>query len=123
MEKKTTTYGELKQRKAELRDEMEAGTFTELDEYRQVVQAIKDAELELLWGITPNESYGELPRVKKCRKAALVSFAIAGIAAVILIFGLFGCNVAREGCHLIGAAGQDVGWMANKLGDNITTEK
>ena len=45
------------------------------------------------------------------------------IAAVILIFGLMGCAMAREGCHLIGAASQDVGWMANKLGDNIQTEK
>ena len=60
---------------------------------------------------------------KKCRTGAIVCFVVAGIAAVILVFGLFGCNVAREGCHLIGAAGQDVGWMANKIGDNITTEK
>ena len=80
---------------------MEAGTFTELDEYRQVVQAIKNAELMHLWGITPEESCGELPRAKKCRKAALVSFAIAGIVAAILIFGLFGC-------HTVNGVGRDL---------------
>ncbi len=98
-EQKQTTYGDLKQRKQEMRDE--GIVATHMEEYLQVLQAIKDAELELLWSITPNESYGELPRAKKCRKAALVSFAIAGIVAAILIFGLFGC-------HTVNGVGRDL---------------
>ena len=59
------------------------------------------------------------PVVYKRVKYAIIAISIA----VIVMIVLSGCNVAREGCHLIGAAGQDVGWMANKIGDNINTEK
>ena len=113
-EQKQTTYGDLKQRKQEMRDE--GIVATHMEEYLQVLQAIKDAELELLWSITPNESYGELSRAKKCRKAALVSFAIAGIAAVLLLFGLFGCQTFK------GATG-DSAWMLQKLSDNIMVQE
>ncbi len=60
---------------------------------------------------------------KKCRTGAIVCFVVAGIAAVILIFGLFGCNIARETMHLGGAACQDAGWLLQKGADNISTEK
>ena len=100
-EQKQTTYGELKQRKAELRNEMKNGDFGNFDEYVPVLQAIKNAELMHLYSITTDESCGELPRAKKCRKAALVCLAIAGIAAVILIFGLFGC-------HTVNGVGRDL---------------
>ena len=120
-ENKTTTYGDLKIRKQELRDKGIMGV--NMEEYLQNMNAIKDAEAVLLWGIVWEDIEPEQARRKKCRTGALICFAIAGIAAVILAVGLFGCNVAREGLHLVGAAGQDVGWMANKVAENINTEK
>ena len=51
--------------------------------------------------ISPERIEWVNPRAKKCRKAALVCFAIAGIAAVILIFGLFGC-------HTVNGVGRDL---------------
>lgn len=53
MEKKVTTYGELKCRKAELRNEMEDGDFSReaTEEYRIVLRLIKQAEKWLLWTI------------------------------------------------------------------------
>jgi len=53
MEKKTTTYGELKCRKAELRNEMEKGDFSRktVEEYHMILCLIKQAEIWLLWTI------------------------------------------------------------------------
>ena len=52
-ENKTTTYGDLKCRKAELREEMEKGSYQRetVEEYRSVLRAIKWAEAFLLWTI------------------------------------------------------------------------
>ncbi len=45
------TYGDLKMRKAELRNEMESGDYSNYEEYRRIVQWIKNEELWLLWRI------------------------------------------------------------------------
>jgi len=50
-EQKTTTYGDLKQRKVELQNKMEKGGYDRevVEEYRSVLRAIKWAEAWLLW--------------------------------------------------------------------------
>ena len=50
-QQETKTYGELKYRKAEIRNEMDAGNFQSTEEYSEVVAAIKRAESWLLWTI------------------------------------------------------------------------
>ena len=59
------------------------------------------------------------PKAYKRVKCMVIGITIAVLLAIVC----FGCNVAREGLHLVGAAGQDVGWMANKVAENIQTEK
>lgn len=113
-ENKTTTYGDLKCRKQEMRNEGILGV--NMEEYLQNMNAIKDAEAVLLWGITPDESCGELPRQRKCRTGALICFVIAGLATILLIFGLFGCQTFK------GATG-DTAWMFQKLSDNVQVDK
>ena len=51
MEKQQTTYGDLRRRKAEIRNEIEKSDFSNYDEYRCLLQRIKDAELWLLFRI------------------------------------------------------------------------
>ncbi len=64
------------------------------------------------------------PEQVKPKAYRRVKYTVIGITiAVLLAIVLSGCNVVREGCHLIGAAGQDVGWMANKIGDNINVKE
>ena len=48
---KQKTYGDLKQRKAEIRSEIEKGNFENYEEYRRLLQRIKDIESFLLWKI------------------------------------------------------------------------
>ncbi|KKL78872.1 hypothetical protein LCGC14_2020520 [marine sediment metagenome] len=48
---KQTTYGELKMRKAEIRNEIEKNNFSNYNEYRCLLQRIKNAEQWLLWKI------------------------------------------------------------------------
>lgn len=117
MEKKTITYGDLKNRKQKMRDENLV--VVNMEEYIQTINAIKDAEAVLLWSITHNEAYGELPeqaKKKKCRTGAIVCFVIAGIAAVILVVSLFGCQTFK------GAMG-DSAWLLQKGADNIQTQE
>lgn len=126
MNKQTRTYGDLKNRKAELRAEILSNKDTiDMDEYLRVGQSIKGVELMLLYSITPEESCGELPEQVKPKahkrvKCMVIAISIAVVLAIVL---LSGCNVARESCHLVGAACQDIGWTVEKLGDNIATEK
>lgn len=53
MEKKVTTYGDLKCRKVELRSAMENGDYSRetTEEYRVVLRLIRQAETWLLWTI------------------------------------------------------------------------
>ena len=51
MEKKVTTYGDLKIRKAELQREMLGGYFHNFEEYKKLLVWIKQAESMLLWSI------------------------------------------------------------------------
>ncbi len=50
-QQETTTYGELKCLKAEIRNEMDEGDFRRIEEYTSILKAIKRAEAWLLWGI------------------------------------------------------------------------
>jgi len=50
-EQKTKTYGDLKCRKAELRNEMDEGDLSNIDEYRYLLQRIRQVESFLLWGV------------------------------------------------------------------------
>ena len=96
-----TTYGELKCRKAELRNQLEkeimesGGNFNKgtCDEYRLVLRAIKWTETWLLWTIV----------------------------SLILIFG--GCNTARSTLNLGKSIGQDGAWILGKMSDNIQTQE
>lgn len=98
---KEQTYGELKCRKAELRNQLEkeimesGGNFRKetCEDYRTVLWAIRWTESWLLWTI------------------------------VSLMLIITGCNIARETMHVGRAACQDVGWLLEKGADNITLEK
>lgn len=114
-ENKTTTYGELKVRKQELRNK---GVVTCMEEYLQNMNTIKDAEAVLLWSISEEEKYGvlEQARRKKFRTGAIVCFVVAGIAAVILAVALMGCSTLK-------GMGNDGAWILQTAADNIRTEK
>jgi predicted small secreted protein len=96
-ENKTTTYGDLKCRKAELRTEMETGDYSNCDEYIKTVQAIRNTELTLLYNITPDESCGELPKSYKRVKYVVIAISIAVILSIVLF-----------GCHTISGFGGDL---------------
>lgn len=116
-ENKTTTYGDLRRRKAELRDEMDWGDLTRLDEYRQTTQAIKDAELMLLYSITPDESCGELAEQIKPKTYKRVKYAFIAISIAVVVM------IVLSGCQTFKGATGDTAWMFQKLSDNVQVEK
>ena len=113
MEKKTTTYGDLKCRKQEMRNE--GVIVTEMEEYIQTINAIKDAEAVLLRSISDKEKNGELGQVK-AKARYKVKYAVIAISIVIVLWLLAGCQTFK------GATG-DSAWMLQKLSDNVVVEK
>ncbi len=74
------TYGDLKMRKAEIRNEMEGGNYQHLDEYEKLLQKIKDTEMWHLWRVF----------------------------CLIAIVGLSGCNTGKCVGTLFKGLGSDV---------------
>ena len=95
------TLGELKMRKAELRNRMDKEKpyilLETVDEYNKVLSELGWLERRLLKPI------------------------VISIIAVLLFVG--GCNIMRETLHLSGAACQDAGWLLQKGADNIKTQE
>ncbi len=111
-ENKTTTYGDLKNHKQEMRNK---GTIvTEMEEYIQTINAIKEAEAGLLWSITHDEAYGELVKPKTYKR---VRYAVIAISIAVIVM------IVCCGCQTLKGATGDTAWMLQKLSDNVQIEK
>ena len=122
---KTTTYGDLKQRKAELQCEMEKGYVAQnIEEYQEILQRIKDVELTQLWSITPNEAYGELPEQVKPKAYKRVKRVVILVSiAVVLAIVLFGCRSTIRGTgQVLQGIGTGTGTIITGVGDYLVEE-
>lgn len=91
-QKKTTTYGDLKIRKAELQTEMLDADFSNFEEYKKLLVRVKQSESLSLRSISDEEKNGEIEQVKAKVYKRVKIVAIAISIAVVLAIACFGCN-------------------------------
>jgi len=63
----------------------------------------------------------KIAQIKSRRRELVKRLLVASVLSWTMASA--GCNVARESCHLVGAACQDIGWTMEKIGENINTEE
>ncbi len=112
-ENKTKTYGDLKIRKQELRDKGIVGV--NMEEYIQNMNAIKDAEAVLLWGIVWKDIEPEQikPRAYKRVKYAVIAISIAVIVMIVC------CGCVENTMRGAGNAVQGIGKLVTGVGTDV----